>query len=82
MPTLNRFSLGRGTLSAGDSQSMPQVRLNSYLGTEIDLKPLCHQAPVSTFDGTLIDDKSFGTLAAQVVSVSNLPIGVPTTQGF
>ena len=36
--------------------------------------PLCHQAPISTFDGTLIDDMSFGTLRAQVLSTSNLPM--------
>jgi hypothetical protein len=36
--------------------------------------PLRHQAPLLTFDGTLIDDMSFGTLTAQVLSVSNLPV--------
>jgi hypothetical protein len=53
---------------------MPQLHTDRTLGTEIDPKPLCHQAPISTFDGTLIDDMSFGTLTAQVVSVSNLPM--------
>ena len=28
--------------------------------------PLCQQAPLLTFDGTLISDMSFGTLTAQV----------------
>ena len=60
---------------------MPQVHVDMNLGTEIDPKPLSHQAPVLTFDGTLIDDMSFETQKAQVVSVSNLPVrsaGNPT----
>jgi hypothetical protein len=52
---------------------MLQVHINRNLGTEIDPKLLCHQPPVSTFDGTLIDDMGFGTLTTQVVSGSNFP---------
>ena len=35
---------------------------------------VCQKAPISTFDGTLIDDMSFGTLTAQVLIASNLPV--------
>src|SRR6476646_193190 len=37
-------------------------------------KRLCHQAPLLTFDGTLISDMGFGTLTAQVLSASNLRV--------
>ena len=40
----------------------------------IGILAVCQKAPISTFDGTLIDDMSFGTLTAQVLSVSNLPV--------
>jgi hypothetical protein len=34
-------------------------------GTEIGPKPVCREAPLSTFDGTLISGMSFGTLILQ-----------------
>jgi hypothetical protein len=53
---------------------MPGARLDLDRDL-VDLpKPLRHQAPLLTFDGTLIDDMGFGTLRAQVLYVSNLPV--------
>jgi hypothetical protein len=75
MPTLDRFGVGRGTLRMQPFLS-PCRKCTSIgpPGTEIGSKPLFQQAPASTFDGTLISDMSFGTLMAQVVPVSNLPM--------
>jgi len=54
-------------------ESSAPIRSSDW-GAKIVPNQLCQQAPLSTFDGTLISDMSFGTLTAQVLTVSNLPM--------
>src|SRR4051794_39741847 len=74
IPTLNRFSLGRGTLSTQPILSPCRKCTSTDLAAGTGPKQLCHQAPVSIFDGTLISDMSFGTLKAQIMFPTNLPV--------